>query len=98
MPADTGPVVAAWLIVAGANALKLLWQVSHCAVVGMWTVGLPGAWLPLWQLAHRPVTVGVAVAWLNVAPAHVVVEVWQVSHCAVVATCVAGLASALAKT
>ena len=35
LPADTGPVVAAWLIVAGANAVKVLWQVSHCAPVGM---------------------------------------------------------------
>ncbi len=98
LPADTGPVVPAWLIVDGANAAKPVWQVSHCAVVGMWFVGLPSACVPLWQLAHRPATVGVAAAWLNVAVAQVVVELWQVSHCAVVATCVAGLVCAFCAT
>ncbi len=55
-------MVPAWLIVDGANALKLLWQVSHCAVVGMWFVGLPSAFTLLWQLEQRPATAGVAVA------------------------------------
>ena len=35
LPADTGPIVPEWLIVAGANAVNTLWQVSHCPVVGM---------------------------------------------------------------
>ena len=98
LPADTGPVVAAWLIAAGANAAKLVWQVSHCAVVGMWFVGLPSAFTLLWQLEHRPATAGVAAAWLKVAVAQVVVELWQVSHWAVVAMCVAGLVCAFCVT
>ena len=78
-------------MVAGANAVKLVWQVSHCAVVGMCVLGLPNADVPLWQLAQRPATGGLAVAWLKVAVAQLVVELWQVSHCAVVAMCVTGL-------
>ena len=94
MPAATGPVVAVWLIVAGANAVNALWQLSHCAVVGMWLVGLPSAFTLLWQLEQRPATAGVAVAWLNVPVAQVVVELWQVSHCAVVGMCTVGLPGA----
>ena len=94
LPAATGPVVPAWLIVAGAKAVKVLWQVSHCAVVGMWLVGLPSAFVLLWQVEHRPATAGVAVAWLKVAVAQVVVELWQASHCCVVAMCVVGLVCA----
>ena len=71
-----------------------MWQVSHCAIVGMWLVGLPNAFTLLWQSAQRPATAGVAVAWLKVAVAQVVVELWQVSHCWVVAMCVAGLVCA----
>ena len=32
-----------------------------------------------------------AAAWSNVAVAHVVFDLWHVSHCAFVATCLAGL-------
>ena len=71
-----------------------MWQLSHCAVVGMWFVGLPSAFTLLWQSVHRPVTAGVAVAWLNVPVAQVVVELWHVSHCALVAMCVTGLVCA----
>ena len=46
--------------------------------------GLPTALLPSWQLA-QPLTIP---AWLKVAILNVVVLEWQVSHAAVVATCV----------
>ena len=45
-------------------------------------VVLPVAVVPLWQLEQL---VSVA-AWVNVAPAHVLVLVWQVLHGAVVGT------------
>jgi hypothetical protein len=57
----------------------------------MWLVGLPKALVPLWQVEQRPVAAGLAVAWLKVPVAHVVVELWQVLHCAVVDIWVAGL-------
>ena len=76
---------------AGLNAAYPLWQVSHCAVVGMWLVGLPSAAWLLWQIEHWP-TASAACTKLTVA--QVVVVVWQVSHCAVVVTCVAGLTCA----
>ena len=78
--------------------MNTLWQVSHCAVVGMWLVGLPSAFTLLWQVEQRPATAGVAVAWLKVTVAQVVVELWQVSHCCVVAMCVVGLVCALTAT
>jgi hypothetical protein len=83
---------------AGAKVVKLTWQLSHGALVGMWLVGLPSAVAPLWQLLQRPATGGFAVWWLKVAVAQLVVELWQLSHCAVVAICVAGLTCAFCAT
>ncbi len=77
-------------MVAGAKAVKLVWQVSHCAVVGTWLVDLPSALVPLWQVEQRPATAGTAVVWLKLPVAQVVVELWQVEHWAVVAMCVVG--------
>ena len=54
-------------------------------------VGLPSALLPLWQVAQLPAATP---AWLKVAVAQDVVELWQVLHWAVVAICVAGLVCA----
>ena len=89
LPAATGPVVPVWLMMAGAKAVKFLWQTSHCAVVRMWMeAGLPSALVPLWHVEQIPVAGGLAVAWLKVPVAQVVVELWQVLHCAVVAMCV----------
>ena len=51
------PVSPVWFIRAGLNAVKFVWHVSHCAVVGMWVVVLPSAVVPLWQSAQRPVAV-----------------------------------------
>ena len=48
--------------------------------------GLPVALVPLWQLAHDPVTA----AWSNVAGTQASVE-WQSAHCALVAMWAAGL-------
>lgn len=87
-----------WFIRSTVKELVLEWQVEHslpgrpARVVGIWFDGLPRAVVPLWQVAHRPVTDGVTLLWSKVAPAQVVVEVWQVSHCAVVETWVAGFA------
>ena len=85
------PAVPTWSILDGLKAVVLAWQVSHWAPVGMWLVGLPRALLPLWQFEHRPAAGGLAVAWLKVAVAQDVVDAWQVSHWAEVATCVVGL-------
>ena len=94
LPAATGLVVAAWFIVAGANAAYPLWQLSQAAPVGRWPVVLPLAWVPLWQVAHVPGTTPVCAKFVGF---HAVV-VWQVSHDCAVGMCVAGLASALANT
>ncbi len=50
---------------------------------------------PLWHDSQRPTTDGVTVAWSNLAPDHDAVDWWQVSHCAVVDTCVNGFVRAL---
>ena len=94
MPVATGPAVPVWFMVAGAKAVKLLWQVSHCDVVGICVLGLPKAVEPLWQVEQRPAAGGFAAAWLNVAVAQLTVELWQVSHCELVGRWVAGLACA----
>jgi hypothetical protein len=57
----------------------------------MCPVDLPRALVPLWQLEQMPVAGGLAVAWLKTPVAHVVVELWQLLHCAVVAMWVTGL-------
>jgi hypothetical protein len=41
----------------------------------MWLVGLPNAFVLLWQVAHLPAAAGFAVAWSKLAVAQVVVEV-----------------------
>lgn len=85
------PAVPAWFMRAGRKAAKPLWQLSHCALVGTCVVGLPSALTLLWQLEQRPATAGVADEWSKIRVAQVVVDLWQVSHWAVVATCVACL-------
>ena len=57
----------------------------------MWFAGLPVALVPLWQLAHAPVTL----AWSNLTFVQLVV-MWQVSHPAVVGMWLAGLPVAAA--
>jgi hypothetical protein len=63
----------------------------------MWVVGLvsplpPGAWQPApAQLVSVGACAKIAVAQLNVL-------VWQVSHCAVVGTCVTGFICAFCET
>ena len=52
---------------------------------------LPRAVVPLWQVAQVP---GVTPVWLKVAGVQAVVR-WQVSHDAVVGTCVAVLPRAV---
>jgi hypothetical protein len=52
----------------------------------MWFAGLPVACVPLWQVAHEPVTL----AWSNRTLVHVDV-LWQLSHPAAVAIWFAGL-------
>ncbi|BCB26437.1 hypothetical protein SKTS_13230 [Sulfurimicrobium lacus] len=68
-----------------------MWQLSHCFVVGMWFDGLPSALTPLWQSEQRFTTDGAIVAWSGLAAvAQEVVELWQVSHWAVVGMWVDG--------
>ena len=64
-----------------------MWHVSHAAVVFGWVAGLTftPAYCPAWQVAH-PLVIP---AWFIVQVANDVVLVWQVSHAAVVAMCVA---------
>lgn len=81
-----------WFICAGLKAEKLVWQLSHCFAVGMWLVGFPNALTLLWQSEQRPETDGIIEAWSGLAAvAHEVVELWQVSHWAVVGMWVDGL-------
>jgi hypothetical protein len=81
-----------WFICAGLKAEKLVWQLSHCLAVGIWLVGFPSALTLLWQSEQRPETDGITAAWSGLAAvAHEVVEVWQVSHWAVVEMWVDGL-------
>lgn len=54
-------------------------------------MGFPSALTLLWQAEQRPATDGAIVAWSGLAAvAHEVVELWQLSHWAVVATWVEG--------
>jgi hypothetical protein len=48
-------VTPVWSNAAGNHA-SVEWQAPHSWVVGMWFDGLPGAFTPLWQLLHVPVT------------------------------------------
>ena len=74
---------------AGLQAV-VRWQSSHIVLVEMCVADLPVAVVPLWQLAHVPVTL----EWLKVAGVHAVVW-WQVPHSAEVWMWVAGLPVAL---
>ena len=68
---------------AGAQVVKLLWQVPQVLrVVGMWLLALPVAVEPLWQVEQ--LVAAVNVEWSTLAPVHTVVELWQVSQAAVV--------------
>jgi hypothetical protein len=79
----------AWLgFLVEPNEVVLVWQTSHeSAAIGTWLATTPLAVLP-WQLEQVPATTPV---WLNAAPANDVVDLWQVSHAAVVAMWVADL-------
>jgi hypothetical protein len=69
----------------------LVWQVSHCAVVGTWAADLPDAILPSWQVEHRlTVEASCAIALVGVHTP----TVWQTSQLAVVARCEGGLPGA----
>ena len=61
----------------------------------MCVLGLPMALTP-WQVEQTPVTGGTAVEWLKAAVAQEVVEVWQVSHWALVGMWLVGLPRAVA--
>jgi len=93
--------VAHWAVTVTCVWLKRLgfqpvvaWQLAQLvAPTGMWVLALPVAAVPLWQLAQLVALV--KVLWSTLAPAQVVVDLWQVSH-TVWPTCtvVAGLAPA----
>lgn len=72
------------------------WQLAQLvAPTGMWLPGLPVAVLPLWQLAHW--VAEVKALWSTLPPVHEVKDLWQLSHCAVVARWLADLPSAGGK-
>jgi hypothetical protein len=83
-------VTPVWSKAAGSQA-SVEWQVPHSWLVGMWLVGLPGAFTPSWQLLQVPDT------WLwstRTAGFHAVV-VWQASQLVSLAMCAAFLPVAL---
>jgi hypothetical protein len=83
-------VTPVWSNAAGSQA-RVEWHWPHCAVVGMWLVGLPGAETPSWQLLQVPVT------WLwstRTAGRHAVV-VWQLSQLVSLEMCVLPLPAAV---
>ena len=59
-----------------------LWQLKQLTVVGMWLLALPVAVLPLWQVVQLVAVVNVL--WSTLAPVQTAVDLWQVSHAAVV--------------
>ena len=77
-------------MLAGIKAV-VRWQVSQLNVVGMCVAGLPFALTP-WQVAQEP---GATLAWLNAAPAKLLVDLWQVSQVAEVGICPAFLSLAV---
>jgi len=76
-----------WLNVAGFHAV-VRWQLSHCAEVVMCVADFTSmlANVPPWQLMHVPAAIP---AWPKVGGtgSQAVVDVWQLSHAAVVGTC-----------
>ena len=77
------PVTAAWLKVAGVQAV-VRWQSSQVLVVARCVAVLPVAVVPLWQEKQFPVMP----EWLNVAGVQPLVR-WQSSHALLVARWVA---------
>jgi hypothetical protein len=74
------------------NQVTAPWHVKQFVVpTGMWFIGFAVAPLP-WQLAQFVAAVNVL--WSILAPSQVVVDLWQVSHAAVVATWVNDLPTA----
>jgi hypothetical protein len=74
-------VACVWLNLVGFQVPVGLWQLKQFAVVGMCADGLPVAVRP-WQVVQS--VAAVKVLWSAVAPAHPLVDLWQVSHAAVV--------------
>ena len=68
----------------------LVWQLSQLLVEAIWLAPLPGAAVPLWQLAQLPVIP----ACENVAGDQALVR-WQSEHWPVVGTWPAGLPGAV---
>jgi hypothetical protein len=76
-------VTPEWSNAAGSHA-SVEWQSPHCAVVGMWLVGRPGAWTPSWQLLQVPLTW----LWSTRTAGFQAVTVWQLSQLVSLAMCV----------
>jgi hypothetical protein len=66
------------------------WHASQGALVTTWPAGLPGACLPLWQVAQVP---GRTPTWLKRAPPKDAV-LWQDSQPCVTGKCPAGMVAA----
>ena len=67
-----------------------MWQLLQVDAEPMCVAGFPAAVVPLWQLAHVPLTL----LWSNEETAQLLVA-WQASQLAVVAICVADLPAAV---
>jgi hypothetical protein len=69
--------ICVWFQAVGRHAVKLLWQVSHDSVVGIWLAGLPVALPAPWQVVHVPATTP---AWSKLAAGDHALVRWQLSH------------------
>ena len=71
-------ITCVWFHGLGFQAV-VVWQAMQLvAPTGMWLAALPVAPLPLWQLAQ--LVAAVKVLWSTLAPAQLVVVLWQFSH------------------
>ena len=71
--------------VRAGDQARVVWQVPHSEVVGMWFGPLVTAFVPSWQLEHVPLTW----AWSTLVAGFHVAVLWQASHAFEVVMCVA---------
>jgi hypothetical protein len=66
-----------WFQAEGFHA-EVEWQEAQLEAVGMWVEDLPVAEEPLWQ--EEQLVAAVKRVWSGLAPAHVEVDLWQLSQ------------------
>jgi hypothetical protein len=69
--------ICVWFHLVGFQPVTL-WQLMQFTAVGMCVPALPVAPLPLWQLAQFVALLNKL--WSGLAPAQVLVDLWQLSH------------------